>query len=171
MTINNKVYIALGSNMGDRLHYIEQAIQKLEEHVAITVKNISSIYETAPVGYLDQDAFLNGVVEISTTLTPHELLIETQRIEKELGRIREIVNGPRTVDLDILLYNQQNILSDDLQVPHPRMFLRGFVMIPLLDAGCDRHILEQFASRMGVEINTDLDGMTIYKKQLKFKVK
>lgn len=140
--MENTAYISLGSNMGDRYNYIMQAINHLDDHPDIDVVNRSSIYETDPVGYEDQDLFLNMVIEVKTQLKPHELLDICMEIEQILGRKREIKWGPRTIDLDILLYNQENIETEKLIVPHPRMLERAFVMVPLLEINQDVHVPE-----------------------------
>ncbi|MBM0067749.1 2-amino-4-hydroxy-6-hydroxymethyldihydropteridine diphosphokinase [Alkalicoccobacillus gibsonii] len=127
------VYLSLGSNMESRIGYLEKAISKLRLMKDSEVTAISSIYETDPVGYIDQPSFLNLVVCLKTTLPPFELLAETQQIENELGRKREIRWGPRTIDLDILLYDQENMKMESLTLPHPRMWQRSFVIIPLLE--------------------------------------
>lgn len=133
----NKAYISLGSNIGDRLHYLQQAVRLLQNVKGIKICQVSSVYETDPVGYVDQDAFLNIVVELGTSLSPHELLKKCNEIEAELGRTREIHWGPRTVDLDILLYNEENVKTENLIIPHPRMTERGFVLIPLVEINAD----------------------------------
>nr|WP_286181057.1 2-amino-4-hydroxy-6-hydroxymethyldihydropteridine diphosphokinase [Bacillus sp. ISL-37] len=133
MTVENKAYIALGSNMGDRFGYLTQAIIFLESHENITVVNTSSVYETDPVGYTDQDQFLNMVIQVKTSLEPVELLDTCLEIELKLGRKREMKWGPRTLDLDILLYNQENVETEKLTIPHPRMSERAFVILPLLE--------------------------------------
>ncbi len=129
----NQVYLGLGSNMGDREQYLLQAIGLLEESKNIKIKNVSSIYETAPIGYLDQGAFLNMAVEIETPLAPLPLLEQTSRIENTLNRKREIHWGPRTIDVDLLLFNQEIIHEEKLTVPHPRMAERAFVLVPLME--------------------------------------
>jgi 2-amino-4-hydroxy-6-hydroxymethyldihydropteridine diphosphokinase len=131
--VDNKAYIALGSNMGDRFEYLKKAILLLENHENITVVNTSSIYETDPVGYTDQDQFLNMAIHVVTSLKPLELLDVCLKIEEQLGRKREIHWGPRTLDLDILLYNQENMETEKLTIPHPRMSERAFVILPLLE--------------------------------------
>lgn len=123
--------------MGDRLNNLNSAIAHLSQHEKIEVVNVSSIYETDPVGYTEQSSFLNMVVSVLTRLNPHELLEECLRIELVLGRKREIRWGPRTVDLDILLYNQENIETEKLIIPHPRMYERAFVLIPFLEIASD----------------------------------
>ncbi|MEH6992218.1 2-amino-4-hydroxy-6-hydroxymethyldihydropteridine diphosphokinase [Neobacillus drentensis] len=129
--MGNTAFIALGSNIGNRYDYLKEAIKQLANHPKIKMVNISSIYETDPVGYEDQDLFLNMVIEVMTSLCAHELLDICLKLELTLGRKREIVWGPRTIDLDILLYNQENIETEKLIIPHPRMLERNFVMIPL----------------------------------------
>lgn len=129
----NLSYLSLGSNMGDRFEMLRQAVAQLVEHPAVTVTRISSLYETDPVGYTDQEPFLNMVVQLETELTALALLDVCQKIEQNLNRKRLVRWGPRTIDLDILLYNQDRIETARLTVPHPRMNERAFVLIPLLE--------------------------------------
>lgn len=129
----NLSYLSLGSNMGNRFEMLRQAVAQLVEHPAITVTRISSLYETDPVGYTDQEPFLNMVVQLETELTAVALLDVCQAVEQNLNRKRLVRWGPRTIDLDILLYNQERIETDRLTVPHPRMDERAFVLIPLLE--------------------------------------
>ncbi|PLR91883.1 2-amino-4-hydroxy-6-hydroxymethyldihydropteridine diphosphokinase [Bacillus sp. T33-2] len=131
--MENHAYIALGSNMGNRFEYLKKAVLLLHSDEKIKVEVTSSVYETDPVGYTEQDLFLNMVVKVSSVLQPQDLLDVCQKIELELGRKREIKWGPRTIDLDILLYDQDNIETEKLMVPHPRMQERAFVIIPLLE--------------------------------------
>ncbi|ABV60763.1 MULTISPECIES: 2-amino-4-hydroxy-6-hydroxymethyldihydropteridine diphosphokinase [Bacillus] len=155
--MNNTAYIALGSNIGKKETYLKEAVKKLHEHPEVQVESISSIYETTPVGYENQDDFLNMAVKISTSLRPNELLALTQKIEQELGRTREVRWGPRTADLDILLYNRENIETEQLVVPHPRMYERLFVLVPM----------SEICPEIGeVQINavTDQEGVSIWKK-------
>nr|WP_225942146.1 2-amino-4-hydroxy-6-hydroxymethyldihydropteridine diphosphokinase [Sporosarcina limicola] len=126
-------YISIGSNIGDRLHQLTEAVQALHSQGDITVTSVSSVYETAPVGYVDQADFLNIVLCMETDLSADVLLEICGKIEVQSGRERAIRWGPRTVDLDILLYNNDNIESENLIVPHPRMHERAFVLIPLLE--------------------------------------
>ncbi|PFO02869.1 2-amino-4-hydroxy-6-hydroxymethyldihydropteridine diphosphokinase [Bacillus sp. AFS076308] len=131
--MENTAFIALGSNMGNRYDNIVNAINRLKSYPAIQLVNLSSVYETDPVGYEDQDLFLNMVIKVQTNLSAMELLETCLKIELELGRIREIKWGPRTLDLDILTFNQENIESEKLNVPHPRMLERAFVLVPLVE--------------------------------------
>ena len=160
--MNNIAYIALGSNIGERYTYLTEAIQFLNKNPYIQVDDISSVYETEPVGYTDQSCFLNLVIKISTNLSPQELLKVTHKVENDLGRKREIRWGPRTIDLDILLYNQENIEAENLIVPHPRMFERAFVIVPLLEINQD---IKQNISRSQVEEMKRREGVTVWKQK------
>jgi 2-amino-4-hydroxy-6-hydroxymethyldihydropteridine diphosphokinase len=124
-------YIGIGSNLGDRLRYIESAVRKLKETEKVEIKKISSIHETEPMGGPKQGKYLNAVIEIDTGLNPRELMARLQDIENQLGRKRTVKNAPRTIDLDILLYGNDNIDEPDLKIPHPNMREREFVMKPL----------------------------------------
>lgn len=128
-----RAYLALGSNVGDRKQALAQAVKALQETKEIKVTKLSAIYETDPVGYTDQPAFLNMVAAIDTTLAPNELLLQILGIEQQLGRIRTVRWGPRVIDIDILLYGKEHVEQPDLQVPHPFMSERAFVLIPLKD--------------------------------------
>ncbi|RYD02826.1 hypothetical protein N752_22695 [Desulforamulus aquiferis] len=141
-------YLSLGSNIGNRQQHIAAALKKMSENNRITILRVAPIYETAPWGNENQDWFLNTVAEIETSLTPQELLEQLANIEKALGRTREQHWGPRTIDLDILLYGQKQINLPNLQIPHPRMTQRAFVLAPLADL-CPDMILPD-----GQNINT-----------------
>lgn len=124
-------YIGIGSNIGDRAARLNSSVELLNEKEGIEVTSLSSFYNTAPIGYLEQPDFLNAVVEIKTVLPASELLHICGLIEKELKRERLIHWGPRTIDLDILLYGNQIINAEHLNIPHPRMHERAFVLEPL----------------------------------------
>lgn len=126
-----RAFIGLGSNMGNTEETLNEALRMIDLHPEIKVIEVSTIYLTEPVGYVDQPWFSNCVAELETDLTPLRLLDVLQEIEEILGRVRTIRWGPRTVDLDILLYDKLNIDNDRLTIPHPRMKERAFVMIPL----------------------------------------
>ncbi|MED0736364.1 2-amino-4-hydroxy-6-hydroxymethyldihydropteridine diphosphokinase [Aneurinibacillus thermoaerophilus] len=130
---STQVFLGLGSNIGDREKLLICAIRMLDAVPGIKVTCVSSLYETDPVGYTEQDTFLNLVVEIETILSPAVLLANTQQIEAELGRVRTIRWGPRTLDIDILLYGKQWIRDKGLEIPHPRMLERAFVIVPLAE--------------------------------------
>jgi 2-amino-4-hydroxy-6-hydroxymethyldihydropteridine diphosphokinase len=127
------ILLGLGSNMGDRKQNILAAIDKMNANTQITVKKISSIYETEPYGLKNQANYLNGVVEISTNLSPEELLDACLLIEKELGRTRNVHWGPRTIDIDLLIYHNATLSLPKLILPHPYLALRRFVLVPMLN--------------------------------------
>lgn len=126
-------YISFGSNMGDKVESLRQAVSFLQQHPSIEVTKVSSIYDTDPVGYEDQDLFMNLVVEVKTSLGAESLLDACQEIEQQLKRVRLIRWGPRTMDLDIILYGDEIIETERLIVPHPRMHERAFVLVPLAE--------------------------------------
>jgi 2-amino-4-hydroxy-6-hydroxymethyldihydropteridine diphosphokinase len=126
-------YLGLGSNIGQRDIYLAQAMTELHGHPDVRIENWSPIYETDPVGYTDQQRFLNMVACGRTSLYPLELLGVVSATERKLGRERSVRWGPRTIDIDILLYNHLSLNTDKLVIPHPRMRERSFVMIPLAD--------------------------------------
>ena len=126
-------YIGLGSNMGDKDDYLYGAIEALRKVKEIDVRKISSFIVTKPYGNENQDDFLNGAIKIETTLSPHQLLAECQRIEDEFGRERLEHWGPRTLDLDILVYDDVIIETDELAIPHPDMMNRDFVLRPMTE--------------------------------------
>jgi 2-amino-4-hydroxy-6-hydroxymethyldihydropteridine diphosphokinase len=126
------IYLSLGSNVGDRQANLRAALERLAAP-DLRVKRVSPVYETEPVGYLDQRWFLNLAAEAETDLFPMQLLARTQKIERALGRVRTVPNGPRTIDIDILLYGKAVVRSARLEIPHPRMTERRFVLAPLAD--------------------------------------
>ena len=127
------VYLGLGSNQSNPISQIKNATDLIEKIETSKIIKKSSLYESLPVGYLDQPNFINQVISLQTSLSPAELFERFQQIEFQLKRVKKIVNGPRTIDIDILLFNQEIILTKDLTIPHPRMLDRAFVMIPLLE--------------------------------------
>lgn len=127
----HRAYVALGSNMGDKLMYLENAVKAIENDVNCKLLKISDIIVTEPYGPVEQDDFLNGCMMIDTLYTPSELLRFLQKLENEANRVREIHWGPRTLDLDILLYDDLVTSDDELTIPHPEMHKRSFVLEPL----------------------------------------
>lgn len=123
-----RAFLSLGSNIGDRLAHLRTAVGRLDGVVAV-----SAVYETEPVGGVVQDEFYNIVVELETDKSPEALLRHCQELERAAQRVRLVRWGPRTLDVDILLYGERRIDSPDLVVPHPRMTERNFVMVPLLE--------------------------------------
>jgi 2-amino-4-hydroxy-6-hydroxymethyldihydropteridine diphosphokinase len=128
-------YLCLGSNLGNREENLCQALALLSRKV--NLEKISSIYETAPVGYKDQPLFLNLVCRITTDLPPDELLYLAKDVEAAIGRIPSFPNAPRTIDIDILLYGNKIMETQNLSIPHPRLQDRAFVLVPLAEIGPD----------------------------------
>ena len=129
-------YVALGSNLGDRLELLRVAARRLDAARGIDVIRSSRVYETEPVGP-PQPPYLNAVIQVATTLTPHELLEAARGVEDSLGRVRAERWGPRTIDVDILVYDELIVDEPDLEIPHPRMHERGFVLVPLGELDAD----------------------------------
>ena len=126
-------YIGIGSNIGDKVLHYEKAVAEIlraDHHCLLAA---SSLYRTKPLGYKEQDWFINGVIQIETDLNPFELLRSLKAIESRLGREKTIRWGPRTIDLDILFYDDSEVQTEELQVPHPRLQERQFVLIPLVE--------------------------------------
>lgn len=134
----NKVYIAFGSNIGDRYGAVSDAFKMVEEN-EMKILQKSEIYETEPYGYKDQPAFINGAMLVETELNCREVLTRLLAIEKDLGRVREFRWGPRIIDLDIIFFNHEIYDEADLKVPHPDMQNRTFVLRPLNDI-CPNYI-------------------------------
>ena len=127
------VYLALGSNLGDREEALKKAIYLINHHDQIEVIAVSSVYETEPANMDSDHLFLNQVIQIQTDLSPRELLVATQNIEKNIGRTEKGKNQDRIIDIDILLYGEEVIDEKDLKIPHPKIKERNFVFIPLLE--------------------------------------
>jgi 2-amino-4-hydroxy-6-hydroxymethyldihydropteridine diphosphokinase len=133
-----RIYLSLGSNMGDREANLEEAVRLLREQVRVS--KVSSLYETEPWGFRDQDRFLNIALEGETDLPPLDLLDFTQGIEQAMKRVKTRVYGPRIIDVDILLYGDVAMDEDRLTIPHPKMKERAFVLIPLKEIAEDLRI-------------------------------
>lgn len=130
-----RAWIGLGSNLGDRLRHIRRALGLIEGLPETALAAVSSVYDTAPEGRTDQPRFLNAVAEVTTGLEPARLLEGLLAIEDRCGRVRRDRWGPRTIDLDLLIYDEVEISSDALEVPHPRLADRAFVLVPLAEIG------------------------------------
>jgi 2-amino-4-hydroxy-6-hydroxymethyldihydropteridine diphosphokinase len=128
-----KAYIGLGSNLGERESMIRQALEAMAALPDTELVRASSLYDTEPVGDTEQPNFLNAVAELETDLAPRQLLWNLLLIEKRLGRERTRRWGPRTIDLDLLLYGAEIVEEDDLRVPHPELTRRAFVLVPLIE--------------------------------------
>lgn len=156
--------IALGANLGDRLATLQHAVDRLS--VLGEVVAVSSVFETDPVGYLDQPAFFNAVLLLETDIPPESLLRSLLKIEADLGRVRTFANAPRAIDLDLLLYGDELRDTPDLTLPHPRMHDRAFVLVPLAEIAPDmRHprldmrisnLLDSLPDRNGVRLTEEI---------------
>jgi len=158
------VYLALGSNIGNRRENLSEAVQLLNK--TLTVIESSIIYETDPVGYLQQDKFLNAVLRCQTDLSAKEVLELCIKIEEKLGRIRKIKNGPRTIDVDILFYDDLILWDSELIIPHPKISERLFVLAPLCDVAenfvhpvLNKTILELFDAALKINSRTTVKPM------------
>lgn len=136
LAASTSAYLALGSNLGERLEHLRDAVRRLRDTDGIEVVRSSRVFETEPVGP-PQPAYLNAVIEVRTTLRPRQLLDAARAVEQALGRVRTERWGPRTIDVDILTFGRETIDEPDLQVPHPRIHERGFVLVPLAELDAD----------------------------------
>jgi len=147
-------YIALGSNVGDKLLQCEKAIVEILRIGRHRLLARSSLYKTQPLGYTAQEWFVNGVIKIETDLEPLDLLRSLKAIESRLGRLETFRWGPRTIDLDILFFDEEEIKMEELQIPHPRLHGRQFVLIPL--AELDRSLVHPVLKRTVGELLENL---------------
>ena len=158
-------YLGIGSNLGDRMEFLKKAVRLLDETEGIRVAGVSPVYETVPAGGPPQGDYLNAAVALETSLEPRELMDACLAIEKSLGRVRNERWGPRIIDIDILLYGSRVISERGLDIPHPRMAERGFVLRPLADIAPDavhpvlhaaiRELRDRIGSE-GVRVRRDL---------------
>jgi 2-amino-4-hydroxy-6-hydroxymethyldihydropteridine diphosphokinase len=132
-----RAYLALGSNLDDRLGHLQQAVDGLRAADGLAVLALSRVYETDPVGGPEQGSYLNAVVALETSLGPWELLAVAQRLEADAQRVRTERWGPRTLDVDVLLYDDVTMDDVELTIPHPRLWERAFVLVPLADVAPD----------------------------------
>ena len=132
--------ISIGSNLGDRFSYLQTAVTSICQHPKISNVKVSSVYETKPVGGVEQGDFLNAAISLDTELKPIELLKFAQQLENQAKRVREVRWGPRTLDVDILTYGNEVLSSEELTLPHPRIAERAFVLIPWFEIAPDSEI-------------------------------
>ncbi len=154
-----RVILALGSNLGDRCANLQQALEEISARVSIG--STSSIYETPPWGYIEQPAFLNQVLSGMTSLNPTELLDFLKGIEHEMGRVKNFQNGPRLIDIDILLFGEQIVNTENLVIPHPRMLDRGFVLLPLSEI--ESELIIQGTNKSVADFLQNVDQEGIFK--------
>ncbi len=155
-------YLGLGANLGNRQQTIKQALRELAAQPTIKVDAVSSLYQTAPVGRTDQPNFLNAAAAIRTILTPMELLAYILQLEQQMGRVRTVRWGPRTIDIDILMYGSEEINQLNLTIPHARLGERAFALVPLAEIAPDlrlpgdRETVREKADRLGQDGNISL---------------
>ncbi|GGE36804.1 2-amino-4-hydroxy-6-hydroxymethyldihydropteridine diphosphokinase [Agaricicola taiwanensis] len=154
--------IAFGSNLGDRRGTLIKALALLEADDAIRVLHISPFYETEPWGDPDQERYINGCILVETELSPSSLLQRCLKVETSLGRVRDPARryGARTIDLDIVFYDDLRVDQPDLVLPHPRLFERAFVLVPLMDVAGDREIAGRRLSEALEQL--DLSGVQLW---------
>ncbi len=155
------IYLALGTNLGDKTFNLKDALQSLPPQIEVI--SLSRLYETAPAYVLDQPAFLNMAVQAGTNLSPLNLLLYLQQIETQIGREKSIRYGPREIDLDIIFYDDLILELPDLQIPHKRMQERGFVLRPLLDIAPDliHPVLKKSITQLVDELPPDDGVLTV----------
>jgi 2-amino-4-hydroxy-6-hydroxymethyldihydropteridine diphosphokinase len=159
-------YLALGSNVGDRLEILRRAVVLLDARRGVEVVRSSRVYETEPEGP-PQGRFLNAVIEVRTGLDPRDLLEACRAVEAELGRVRRARWGPRTLDVDVLTYDERAVDEPDLTIPHPRMHERGFVLVPLRELDPDP-MLPGGRSLAGLRLGPDvLAGVRLFAPPLR----
>jgi 2-amino-4-hydroxy-6-hydroxymethyldihydropteridine diphosphokinase len=157
-------YISLGSNIEDREFYLHQAVNMLKQDNQILDIRTSNLYETEPIGYREQPLFLNMAIRLYTSYTSLQLLHCLQRIEQQLGRTREIHWGPRTIDLDLLMFDQEQVNTAELQLPHPRMTERNFVLVPLMEILQDEQHPMLNLKQHEMDNKDDKGGIVLWKK-------
>ena len=154
------VYLGLGANMGDRQANLERAVELLGERLRI--EKVSSVYETEPVGYEEQPPFLNAVCRVQTDIGPLQLLSLVKGIEAGMGRVPNFTDGPRPIDVDIILYGDLVMVDPELTIPHPRMAQRAFVLVPLAEIAPD--IVHPFSGESIEYMTAKVDGIDGVKK-------
>jgi 2-amino-4-hydroxy-6-hydroxymethyldihydropteridine diphosphokinase len=154
------VYLGLGANMGDREASLRAALDQLDAP-DLRLRRVSGFYETEPIGFRDQPWFLNLAAEFETDLLPEQVLHRMQKVESEMGRVRTIANGPRTIDIDILLFGDAVVTTGELEIPHPRYRERRFTLAPLAELNPD--LTDPVTGRTMGEMLAGLSGQSIRK--------
>ena len=165
--LRERIYLGLGSNLGDRENFLKNALKKLSTSEKLKLVKVSPVYETEPVGFSGQNKYLNLAAEISSELEPQELMNHLEELESGIGKKAEFKNGPREIDMDILMYDQDVFESDRLIIPHPGLNRREFALRPLLDLNPDlvepttgtRYsvYLKRISSNKEVVLKSDID--------------
>lgn len=160
-------FLGLGSNLGDRIEHLQQAVDLLDADTRTRVDAVSSVYETDPVGGPEQDPFLNIAVRVATRRSPTALLALCQSVESELGRVRTVRWGPRTVDVDILLYGERTVARRDLQIPHPRLHERAFALVPLIEVAPGQRLPDGTSLPAALAAIAPVEGVTMVGTQVR----
>jgi len=157
------VFVGFGSNLGDKVQNCKRAVEALRAAEGVEVLRVSSLWRTEPWGFTEQDWFLNGVLELETDLGPRDLLGILKAIEARLGRKPTFRWGPRVIDLDLLLYGEEVIEEEDLQVPHPHLHERAFVLVPLVEIAPDAyHPLRRRTARELLDALGEVEGIEYF---------
>jgi 2-amino-4-hydroxy-6-hydroxymethyldihydropteridine diphosphokinase len=159
-------FLGLGSNLGDRMELLQRAVDALDADTRTRVDAVSSVYETAPVGGPEQDPFLNIAVRIATRRSPRSLLALCQAVEADLGRERTVRWGPRTIDVDILLYADRRVSRDDLEIPHPRLVERAFALVPLMEVAPGQRLPDGTSLPGALAAIAPVEGITMVGAQV-----
>ncbi|MDA0237834.1 MAG: 2-amino-4-hydroxy-6-hydroxymethyldihydropteridine diphosphokinase [Proteobacteria bacterium] len=150
--VSEVAFIGLGSNLGDALQNVRDALDNISRLQSVDMIATSSFYKSDPIGIVDQPDFVNAVCKVSVSIGPDTLLQYLLNIEKIFGRVRTVRNGPRIIDLDVLLFGEMRYSSSDICIPHPRMFERAFVLKPLLEIAPEIRFSKNFVSSNSIEL-------------------
>lgn len=160
-------FLGLGSNLGDRMEHLQSAVDALQGDRRVRVDAVSSLYETEPVGGPEQGPYLNAVVRVATRLSPRALLRACQQVERRLGRVRDQRWGPRTIDVDILLYGKRVVHRRSLRIPHPRLDQRAFALVPLLEVAPGLRLPDGRSLASVIASLAPIEGVTMVGSQLR----
>ena len=165
--LKEKIYLGLGSNLGDRETFLKNALKKLNASEKLKLISVSPAYETEPVGFTDQNKYLNLVAQVASDLKPQDLMNHLEELESQVGKKAEFKNGPREIDIDILMYNLDVFESERLIIPHPGLNRREFALRPLLDLNPDLEepttgtrysvYLKRISNKKEVVLKSDID--------------
>lgn len=160
-------YLGLGSNLGDRLTYLQAAVDGLDADARTSVQAVSSVYQTAPVGGPEQEEYLNVAVRVGTRRAPARLLDLCHAIEAALGRDRTVRWGPRTIDMDVLLYGPRTVATRSLQIPHPRLVERAFALVPLIEVAPGETLPDGTSLTAALARLAPIEGVTMVGSQVR----